>query len=127
MNQSNDCSIQINSCFSPVREVEALYNYLVHLVDPKYESLSARDIVVMVSDIDLYASYIRAVFDNGPYYFRYSIADESYVVSDTISNTLVEILSLSESQFTSEKVMNLLNFSAIKKQFQIYYDIKRSS
>jgi len=124
MDQIYDGSIQINSCFSPVREVEALYNYLVHLVDQKNESLSARDIVVMVSDIDLYASYIRAVFDNGPYYFRYSIADESYVVSDTISNTLVEILSLSESQFTSEKVMNLLNFSAIKKQFQIYDDMK---
>lgn len=124
MQQIQDGSIQINSCFSPVREVEALYNYLVQLVDQKNESLSARDIVVMVSDIDLYASYIRAVFDNAPYYLRYSIADESYVVSDSISNTLVEILSLNESQFTSEKVMNLLNLSAIKRQFQIYDDMK---
>ena len=57
----------------------------------------------MVSDIDLYASYIRAVFDNAPYYFRYSIADESYVVSDTISNTLVEILSLNESHLHQRK------------------------
>src|SRR5690606_39316340 len=110
-----DGTIQINSCFSPVREVEALYNYLLHLIDQKNESLSARDIVVMVSDIDLYASYIRAVFDNAPYYSRYSIVDESYVVSDTISHTLVAILSLSESQFTSEKVMNLLNISVINK------------
>ena len=28
MNQIYDGTIQINSCFSPVREVEALYNYL---------------------------------------------------------------------------------------------------
>lgn len=116
----NDGSIQINACYSPVREVETLYNYLVHLVDQKEIALSARDIVIMVSDIDLYASYIRAIFDNAPYRFRYSIADESYVETDSISSTLLEILSLNENQFTSEKVMNLLNFTAIKKQFQIH-------
>lgn len=118
--QLQDGTIQVNSCYSPVREVEVLYNYLVGLVDRKNEDLSARDIVVMVSDIDLYASYIRAVFDNAPYRFRYTIADESYAVSDSISNTLLEILSLNESQLTSEKVMSLLEFSALKRQFQIH-------
>lgn len=124
LNQIKDGTIQINSCFSPVREVESLYNYLVYLIDQKKESLSARDIVVMVSDIDLYASYIRAVFDNAPYYLRYSIADESYAASDSISNTLLEILSLNENNFTSEKVMNLMNLSAIKKHFQIFDEMK---
>lgn len=115
----SDASLTINSCFGPVREVEVLYNYLVHLVDQKKEELSARDIVVMVSDIDLYASYIRAIFDNAPYKFRYTIADESYAVSDSISNTLMAVLSMTESQFTSEKVVSLLDFSALRKQFQL--------
>lgn len=117
--QIQDGSIQINSCYSPVREVEVLYNYLVHLVDQKNESISSRDIVVMVADIDLYAAYIRAVFDNAPYQFRYTIADESYAVSDGISNTLLEILSLNENQMTAENVMRLLEFSSLRKQFQI--------
>ena len=115
----SDNSITINSCYSPTREVEVLYNYLVHLIDQKNEILSARDIIVMVSDIDLYGSYIKAVFDNAPYKFNYTIADESYVVSDTISNALHSILSLGEGQFTSEKVIGLLDFSAIRKRFQI--------
>src|SRR5690606_34908780 len=40
-----DGSITVNSCYSPVREVEVLYNYLVELIDRKDEKLSARDIV----------------------------------------------------------------------------------
>lgn len=118
-NQLSDGSVTINSCYSPTREVEVLYNYLVHLVDQKKENLSARDIIVMVSDIDLYGSYIKAVFDNAPYRFNYTIADESYVVSDTISNALLSILSLGEQQFTSEKVISLLEFSSIRKRFQL--------
>jgi exonuclease V gamma subunit len=54
----------------PVREVEALYNYLVHLVTHKKNGIAARDIVVMVSDIDVYAPYIKAIFSNAPYTFR---------------------------------------------------------
>ena len=115
----SDGTITLNSCYSPTREVEVLYNYLVHLIDQKNENLSARDIIVMVSDIDLYGSYIKAVFDNAPHKFPYTIADESYVVSDTISNALHSILSLGEGQFTSEKVISILDFSAIRRRFQI--------
>ncbi len=115
----DDGTITINSCYNPVREVEVLYNYLVRLVEQHPNKLSARDIVVMVSDIDMYASYIKAVFDNAPYQFKYTIADESYAVSDSISNTLIELLTISEYEFTSEKVVSLLDFTAIRNQFGI--------
>lgn len=114
-----DGSITINSCYNPMREVEVLYNYLVQIADQKQESLSARDIVVMVSDIKVYATYIRAIFDNAPYTFKYTIADESYAVADSISNTLIALLSINEKQFTSENVVSLLDFSSIRKQFNI--------
>lgn len=117
--QIEDGTVVVNSCYSPVREVEVLYNYLVHLIQHKNENLSARDIVVMVTDIDLYASYIKAVFDNAPHKFKYTIADETYLETDNIANALVEILSLNEQQLTSEKVVSLLDFTAIKKQFGI--------
>ncbi len=115
----NDNSVIINSCYNPVREVEVLYNYLVHLVDGKPNTISARDIVVMVSDIDMYASYIRAVFDNAPYKFNYSIADERYIASDSLSNALKCLLELNAHEFTSENVMRLLDYSSIRKQFGI--------
>ncbi|MGB6093677.1 MAG: exodeoxyribonuclease V subunit gamma [Moheibacter sp.] len=114
-----DGSITVNSCYSTVREVEVLYSYLVELIDRKDEKLSARDIVVMVSDIDLYASYIKAVFDNAPFKFPYTIADESYQNEDNIFSALIEILVLNRSQFTSEKVLSLLDYSAIRNEFGI--------
>lgn len=114
-----DGSITINSCYSPAREVEALYNFFVYLADKKEEPLSPREIVVMVSDIDQYASYIKAIFNNAPYKFRYTIADESYASSDSISNALHAILSITEDNFTGEEVVRLLDSSFIRKRFNI--------
>lgn len=115
----DDGTIAVSSCQSEAREVEILYNYLVHLVDKKKQQLSSRDILVMVSDIDAYASYIRAVFDNAPYRFDYNIADESYASLDSISNALLAILNLSNSNFTSENILRLLDFSSIKNGLEI--------
>ncbi|ATL49169.1 exodeoxyribonuclease V subunit gamma [Chitinophaga caeni] len=114
-----DGSLVVNSCYTVAREVEVLYNYLVHLVDKGNEQLSPRDIVVMVSDIDTYAPYIKAVFNNAPYKFRYTIADESYADSDNLYNALLAILSMNRENFTSEKVLQLLDFSYIRKRFAI--------
>ncbi|UPK71757.1 exodeoxyribonuclease V subunit gamma [Chitinophaga filiformis] len=114
-----DGSITINNCYTVAREVEVLYNYLVHLVDRKKETLSPRDIVVMVRDIDAYAPYIKAIFNNAPYKFRYTIADESYADSDNLFNALHAILRLNEENFKAEEVLQLLDSSYIRKRFGI--------
>jgi exodeoxyribonuclease V gamma subunit len=115
----SDGSVTINTCYTVAREVEVLYNYLVYLVDKRKESLSPRDIVVMVSDIDSYAPYIKAVFNNAPYKFRYTIADESYADSDNIFNAIHAILQVTEENFKAEEVLQLLDSSYIRNRFQI--------
>lgn len=115
----SDGSLTISSCLSPAREVEVLYNYLVHLVDQKKQQLSSRDILVMVSDIDAYSSYIRAVFDHAPYSFEYTIADDTYTASDSISHALLSLLTLSEATFTSENIVQLLDFKDIRANLGI--------
>lgn len=114
-----DGSIVINACYTIAREVEVLYNYLVHLVDEQKELLSPRDIVVMVSNIDSYAPYIKAVFNNAPHKFRYIIADESYNESDNIFTALHAILSLQEENFKAEAVLQLLDSSLIRRRFDL--------
>jgi exodeoxyribonuclease V gamma subunit len=114
-----DGSLTLNNCYTVAREVEVLYNYLVHLVDQKREQLSPRDIVVMVRDIDAYAPYIKAVFNNAPYQFRYTIADESYADSDNLFNALHAILQMDEMHFKAEEVLQLLDSSYIRKRFNI--------
>lgn len=114
-----DRSISIHSCFTPVREVEALYNYLVHLIDEKREELSARDVVVMVSDIETYAPYIKAVFHNAPYAFPFTIADEKYTANDSMTSSLLSILSINSYNFKAEQILQLLDSSYIRKRFGV--------
>jgi len=115
----SDGSITINACYTTAREVEVLYNYLVHLVDQKSETLSARDIVVMVSDIDAYAPYIKAVFNSAQYKFPFTIADESFTISDNLFSALQSVLALSEDHFKAEEVLQLLDSNYIRKRFSI--------
>lgn len=114
-----DGSITIQSNYTPAREVEALYNYLVQLIDQRKENLSARDIVVMVTNIDEYAPYIKAAFDYAPYTFPYTIADERITSSDNVMQALSEILRMDESGFTSERVMQLLEHHCVRKKFNL--------
>lgn len=115
----NDGTVTVNASFTPAREVEVLYNYLVGLIDRRKEDLSPRDIVVMVTDINTYAPYIRAVFNTAPHVFPYTIADESYTAGDTISNALKSILDMNAGNFKAEQVLQLLDSAWIRKRFGI--------
>lgn len=114
-----DDSLVISSSFTPAREVEALYNHLLHLLEKRDSGLAPRDIVVMVSDIDLYAPYINAVFNNAPFAFRFSIADKGYAGGDNLFEALDAVLRMNEDGFTSEEVVQLLELSFIRKRFGI--------
>ena len=115
----NDGSLIINACYTPVREVEVLYNYLVHLVDQKNEQLSPRDIVVMVSDIDAYAPYIKAIFNTAVYKFPFTIADESFQSGDSLFTAVEAILLISAESFKAEEIMQLLDSGYIRERFNI--------
>jgi exonuclease V gamma subunit len=56
-------SIKINSCHNRMREVQVMFNELVEVLDKNPEMLLS-DILITAPDIDDYAPYIVAVFDN---------------------------------------------------------------
>lgn len=114
-----DGSLLINACHTPAREVEVLYNYLVRLIDTAKEPYSARDIVVLVNDVDAYAPYIKAVFGSAPYRIPFTIADESYQEVNGFFSTLQAVMDLREDQFRAENVLQLLELPFIKLRFRI--------
>lgn len=118
-NVISDSSITINACYTAAREVEVLYNYIVHLVAHQPEKLSARDMVVMVSDIDAYAPYIKAVFGAAPYKIPITIADESFDITENLFSALQSVLALNEENFKAEEVLQLLDSSYIRTRFAI--------
>lgn len=114
-----DGSIMLNAAYTPVREVEILHNYLIELVDKKNEKLSPKDIVVLVSDVAMYAPFIHSVFSNSPYRFPYNIADESYAVGNNLFTAIQDILILDTESFKVESVLKLLESSYIRNRFKI--------
>lgn len=115
----NDGSVSINSCYTPVREIEVLYNYLTHLVDTNPNRYSPRDIVVMVTDIDLYAPYIKAIFNSAPYKFPYAIADERLDQGDSLFGAIKAFFDLDARLLKAEDVLQLLDWDYIKRRFQL--------
>lgn len=116
----DDDSIKINSCYTSLREVESLYNFIIHLIHTKKENILPGEILVMAADIDLYAPYIKAVFDSAPTRFYYTIADTSVAAEDGLNALLDSLLQLTEKSFTAENVVRLLDHKQVQSQFRIY-------
>ena len=112
-----DGSVSIISNYSMVREVEALYNYLLKQIQENgYKPV---DIIVQTTNIDAYTPYIKAVFDNSPVKLPYKIADRSYAGTDNLVGILKQILTLQKDEFTSENVLQILEFEEVKNKFNI--------
>ncbi|MDK9793294.1 exodeoxyribonuclease V subunit gamma [Vibrio sp. D431a] len=116
---TNDDSLSIHQCYSSMREIEALHNYVLDCLNSDPE-LTPKDIIVMVPDINEYSAYIDAVFGNVPFwdnkYIPYSVSDKTANNEYPIVATYLELLKLNESRFSATEVMEILkNKSVLNK------------
>jgi len=109
-----DDSVLIYNSFTKVREVEALYNYLVKTVDEAQGQLGARDIAVYVPNLDPYIPAIKTVFDSAPYKFPYTLVSKGFSREESLWTALEQILSFEEEDFTAPRVFNLLELQPIQ-------------
>lgn len=117
----NDRTLTLHSCHSAMREVEVLHDYLLDLFnqDP---SLTPKDVVVMVADINQYTPYIQAVFGqkNGDApQIPFSLSDNKLSESDVLVSSYLTLLGLKESNFSAEDVLALLDIPAMRERFNI--------
>ncbi|CCG86148.1 exodeoxyribonuclease V subunit gamma [Erwinia piriflorinigrans] len=117
---AEDRSIAIHQCHSPQREVEVLQDRLLAMMadDP---TLTARDIIVMVADIDAYTPFIQAVFGNAPAEraVPFAISDRRASQAHPVLQAFISLLSLPDSRFTAEEVLALLEVPAVASRFAI--------
>ena len=118
--QNTDRSVTIAVCHSPLREIEVLKDTLLGLFDDT-PGLNARDVVVMMPDVSVYAPYIQSVFGDG--------SDVPYTISDTrmgytsrIADTFMAILSVGENRFKAADVLDILENRAVRDRFGISAD-----
>ncbi|MBU0728590.1 MAG: exodeoxyribonuclease V subunit gamma [Proteobacteria bacterium] len=120
----DDDSIIINSCHSPMREVEILQDHLLHLFQ-KYPDLLPRDIIVMAPDLEKYGLLVQAVFDTAkddPLRIPYTIADRSFLKNGGITETFFAMLALAGGRFGVSQVLPLLDCAAVRRKFKLNND-----
>ena len=107
-----DNSLTIHACHSRLREVQVLKNQLLAALEQNPD-LQLRDVVVMAPDIQLYAPFISAVFDD----VQHAIADRSLKISNAALAAFISFLRLSQSRFGWQAVLDLLEQPAIYSSF----------
>jgi len=109
-----DHSISIHACHSRMREVEVLKNQLLLALEQD-TSLELREIVVMAPDIQMYAPFISAVFSD----IQHAIADKSLRLSNTLLDSFIRFLKLSQGRFGWQGVMDLLEQPSVYPNFDL--------
>ncbi|MEJ2724966.1 MAG: exodeoxyribonuclease V subunit gamma [Deltaproteobacteria bacterium] len=112
----DDDSIQIHSCHSPMREIEALHDQLLRMFED-IPDLMPKDILVMMPDVETYAPYVQAVFDlppDDPRHIPFSIADRSVRQESGIVETFLSLVRLQAGRFGASEVLALLESDPIR-------------
>ncbi len=121
-----DDSLTFHIAHSPQREVEILHDQLLKIFDTKNgapSTITPRDVIVMLPDVDKYAPHIEAVFGrqepgrDAPPLIPYSIADRKNRGHNPIYKALETLLSLPESRFTASEILDLLDVEALQRKF----------
>ena len=121
-NPKKDDSIRIANCFTEYREVEALWNYLIHQFN-SVENLALRDICVIVPSMEKYAPAIKAVFKNELVSLDYTFYDTNSNRQDSPYKALLALYGFDSEEFTSKQVLSLLEFKYIRDKFGFNEDL----
>lgn len=109
-----DGSIRVISCHSRERELAVLKDHLLDLLE-KDSSLQLSEIVVMAPDIQEYAPFIPAHFED----IQHSIADRSLSRRNKVIALFQQFLDLFSGRFGWSEVLDLLDDELIQKNFHL--------
>ena len=121
----NDNSIRYACNYSHLREVEALQDYLFNLLNESPD-IAPRDVIVMMPDVQDFASLIDAVFSRPAYdqhgqaqYLSYGISDQLIALDQPMIDVLSGVLQLSKNRISATEVLDWLDIEAIRERFSI--------
>ncbi|MBO4648541.1 MAG: exodeoxyribonuclease V subunit gamma [Lentisphaeria bacterium] len=114
-----DDSVTIHACYSDLRQVEALYDQLLRLIER--EGIQPRDILVMAPDIGRFEPYIQAVFGGGESRLQnqFSISDRSLRQQNRCADTLFRALELIRGKFEVTAVFDLFENPELGNRWDI--------
>jgi len=117
-----DTSIRFHVAHSAQREVEILHDQLLAAF-AQDASLYARDVMVMVPDINAYAPHIQSVFGlldgRDPRHIPFRIADQGQRHHDPLLGALEKLLALPQSRLAVSDLLDLLDVPSVRARFDI--------
>ncbi|KTF18121.1 exodeoxyribonuclease V subunit gamma [Pseudoalteromonas sp. H105] len=129
-----DSSVIVSDCYTPLREVERLHDYLLNLFHAN-SSLTPKDIIVMMPDVGTYSPYIEAVFGGaqGKRHIPYALADLAIEQEKPVLSSFASLANLPFSRFGVSDILDLLQVTQIAEKFslephefeQIHYWLER--
>jgi len=120
---ASDHSVRIHICHNPLREVQVLHDHLRRWFaeDP---SLEPRQVLVLATDMAIYAPLVQAVFSASEPEAGIPVAiADRYALSDSgITQTFLKLLRIASSRFKVSEVIDLLGCPAVSRKFDLAAD-----
>ncbi|HPB83017.1 MAG TPA: exodeoxyribonuclease V subunit gamma, partial [Spirochaetota bacterium] len=116
-----DVSITIQSCHSPMREIEVLHDFLLRCFD-SMPGLEPRDVLVMTPDIETFVPHIDAVFgstEDPRTLIPYTIADRSAAGTHRVVRTFLAIASIGNSRLSGGEVLDIIECPEVLRRFNL--------
>lgn len=110
---SDDRSIQLHVSYTEFREVENLYNILVHLSTKHAEDASPitpGDMIVMVPDLSKYESTIRSVFGSPSSVLQFRMMETRFLKRSSLVRGLFHLIGLASGRMEADEVLRLLDY-----------------
>lgn len=119
---TEDRSLSVHVCHSPVRELEVLRDALRARFEAD-KTLEPHDVVVLAPDIERYAPAIEAVFAQREHEARdhipYRIADRRAAQASAVLDAFVALLDLVSSRLALSEVLDFLHRGPVRERFDL--------
>ncbi len=122
----DDGTLQIHACHGPMRELEVLHDRLLALFEQD-PTLTPKDVVVMMPDVNSYGPYIQAVFGKEGGKGRggargqipFAISDRATSQESPLLQSFLALLRLPNARFGAGELLAILEVPAVLRRFEL--------
>lgn len=119
---ASDGSLQIHACHGPMRELEVLHDRLLAMFDAD-PTLTPKDVVVMMPDVNSYGPYIQAVFGKERPGDRaripFAVSDRAASQESPLLQSFLALLGLPSARFGAGELLAILEVPAVLRRFEL--------
>lgn len=112
-----DSSLQIHACHGPMRELEVLHDRLLALFEQD-PTLTPKDVVVMMPDVNSYGPYIQAVF-GARGQIPFAVSDRAASQESPLLQSFLALLRLPNARLGAGELLAILEVPAVLRRFEL--------